>query len=202
MCLGETAVLRVDGAVVAWVLTETLRAWDEHDLPRVLAEAADAPPLAAVSDIDAPVFLAPGDVPARIRQACEATGQRPPENRAEIVRCIVDSLTLAYRRTVRQAARLAGRSVDVVHVVGGGARNELLCQLTADACEAPVLAGPVEAAALGNVLVQARALGASLPDLAAMRALIRRTHRPRRYVPTGGDWAAAEARLRSTNEVA
>jgi rhamnulokinase len=90
---------------------------------------------------------------------------------------------------------LAGRPVDVVHVVGGGARNTLLCQLTADACGVPVLAGPVEAAALGNVLVQARTLGADLPDLAAMRELIRRTQPLRRYRPTGGDWAAAEARL-------
>ncbi|MDN5893683.1 MAG: rhamnulokinase, partial [Nocardioides sp.] len=90
----------------------------------------------------------------------------------------------------------AGRTVDVVHVVGGGSQNELLCQLTADACGVPVLAGPTEAAALGNVLVQARALGADLPDLAAMRALVRETHEPRRYEPRAGlDWAAAQARI-------
>ncbi|WP_236793505.1 rhamnulokinase family protein [Amycolatopsis sp. GM8] len=185
-----------------WVLTETLRTWATGDLASLLKEAADAPPLAAVVDIDAPEFLPPGDMPARIRRACEASGQRPPESRAEIVRCIVDSLALAYRRTVRQAAEVAGRTVDVVHVVGGGARNELLCQLTADACDVPVLAGPVEAAALGNVLVQARALGADLPDLAAMRALVRRTQPLRRYRPSGGDWAAAEARLSDARDVA
>ncbi|WP_091504026.1 rhamnulokinase [Amycolatopsis sacchari] len=182
-----------------WVLTETLRTWaargERVELARVLAEAADAPPLAAVVDLDAPAFLAPGDMPARIAAACRETGQRPPETRGEIVRCIVDSLALAYRRTVRQAAELTGRAVDVVHLVGGGVRNELLCQLTADACGVPVLAGPVEAAALGNVLVQARTLGEDLPDLAAMRALIRRTQPLRRYDPTGGDWAAAQARL-------
>ncbi|HEY2056872.1 MAG TPA: FGGY-family carbohydrate kinase, partial [Amycolatopsis sp.] len=149
--------------------------------------------------VDAPAFLPPGDMPARIAAACRETGQRPPETRGEIVRCIVDSLALAYRRTVRQAARLAGRTVDVVHIVGGGARNTLLCQLTADACEVPVLAGPVEAAALGNVLVQARTLGADLPDLDAMRELIRRTQPLRRYLPAGGDWAAAEARLHSAD---
>ncbi len=88
---------------------------------------------------------------------------------------------------MRLAATLSGLPVEVVHVVGGGVRNELLCQLTADACGVPVLAGPVEAAALGNVLVQARALGADLPDLAAMRALVARTHPPRRYEPTGDD---------------
>jgi rhamnulokinase len=189
-----------------WVLTETLRTWAAHgdrvDLPDVLAEAADAPALAAVVDIDAPAFLAPGDMPARIRQTCQSTGQRSPETRGELVRCIMDSLALAYRRTVRQAAELAGTRVDVVHLVGGGARNQLLCQLTADACGVPVLAGPVEAAALGNVLVQARALGADLPDLAAMRRLIRQTQPLHRYLPSGGDWAAAEARLTATGVVA
>ncbi|MFI5613602.1 rhamnulokinase family protein [Amycolatopsis sp. NPDC051903] len=182
-----------------WVLTETVRTWAAHgqhvDLAEVLAEAAAAPALSAVVDIDAPEFLPPGDMPARLAAACRRTGQRPPETRGGLVRCIVDSLALAYRRAVRQAAELTGRTVDVVHVVGGGTRNELLCQLTADACGVPVLAGPVEAAALGNVLVQARALGADLPDLAAMRRLVRETQPLKRYEPSGGDWAAAEARL-------
>ena len=91
---------------------------------------------------------------------------------------------------------LAGHAVNVVHVVGGGSRNELLCQLTADALGVPVLAGPAEAAALGNGLVQARALGADLPDLAGMRALLRRTQEVRRYDPRPGlDWDAAEHRV-------
>ncbi|MEW2508244.1 rhamnulokinase family protein [Amycolatopsis sp. NPDC047767] len=183
-----------------WVLSETLRTWtgrgERANLTEVLAEAAHAVPLAAVVDINAPEFLPPGDMPARIAAACRKTGQRPPETKGEIVRCIVDSLALAYRSTVRQAADLVGRKVDVVHVVGGGVHNELLCQLTADACGVPVLAGPVEAAALGNVLVQARALGAAdLPDLTAMRALVRRTQSLKRYEPAGGDWATADARL-------
>jgi rhamnulokinase len=112
-----------------------------------------------------------------------------------VVRCILDSLALAYRRVVRRAAELSGVDVQVLHVVGGGARNELLCRLTASACGVPVLAGPVEAAALGNVLVQARALGADLPDLAAIRALVRATHHLARHEPEVlGDWDAAEAR--------
>ena len=95
---------------------------------------------------------------------------------------------------------LSDRSVDVVHGVGGGSRNALLCQLTASACGVPVLAGPVEAAALGNVLVQARALGADLPDLVAMRALVRATHDLKAYDPAGAgvsaaDWDAAESRM-------
>ena len=179
-----------------WVLSETLRTWSTSDLPGLLSAAAASPGLAAVVDIDAPEFLPPGDMPARLAAACTATGQRPPSERGAVVRCILDSLALAYRRTLRAASSITGRPIDVVHIVGGGARNELLCQLTADACGVPVLAGPVEAAALGNVLVQARALGEDLPDLAAMRALVRETQEVRRYEPSGsGDWAAAEARL-------
>ena len=124
-----------------------------------------------------------------------------PATRGEVVRCILDSLALAYRRVVGQAGALSGVDVEALHVVGGGARNELLGRLTASACGVPVLAGPVEAAALGNVLVQARALGADLPDLAAMRSLIRSTHDLVRYEPSAagvaqGDWDAAEARVR------
>ena len=109
----------------------------------------------------------------------------------------MESLALAYRRSVRAAAELSGVQVEVIHIVGGGSRNELLCQLTADACGLPVLAGPVEASALGNVLVQARTLGAQLPDLEAMRALVASTHQVRRYEPQGssGLWASAEARV-------
>jgi rhamnulokinase len=185
-----------------WVLNETLRTWRAQgrrvDLAEVLAEAAEVPPLRAVVDVDAPVFLPPGDMPERIAAACESTGQPLPRTPAETVRCIVDSLALAYRRTVAQAAELAGTTVEVVHVIGGGVHNKLLCQLTADACGVPVLAGPVEATALGNVLVQARTLGADLPDLTAMRALVRRTQQVRTYLPANTqDWSAAQSRLSS-----
>ncbi len=110
---------------------------------------------------------------------------------------VLDSLALAYRRTIRTASSIAGVRLEVVHVVGGGSQNELLCQLTADACGLPVVAGPTEAAALGNVLVQARTLGEDLPDLASMRSLLRRTQQLTRYEPSdvSGDWDAAEERL-------
>ena len=123
-----------------------------------------------------------------------AASARPaPADPAATVRCILDSLALAHRAALRDAQRLSGRAVDVVHIVGGGARNELLCQLTADACGLPVEAGPVEATALGNVLVQARTLGAVGPDLTALRALVRSTQRIHRYEPTGDRAAAARA---------
>ncbi|HEY4570872.1 MAG TPA: FGGY-family carbohydrate kinase, partial [Kribbella sp.] len=147
-----------------------------------------------------PEFLAPGNMPQRIDEHCRKAGQEPPASRAAAVRCILESLALAYRRTLRAAQTIADREVDVLHVIGGGSQNELLCQLTADACGVPVLAGPVEASALGNVLVQARALGEPLPDLAAMRALVRSTHPLRRYDPQGkpADWDAAESQVFGT----
>lgn len=179
-----------------WVLSETMRTWGTDDLATLLAEAEAAPAFGPMVDIDAPAFLPPGDMPTRIAEACRGAGQQPPNTRGEMARCILESLALAYRRNVRLAGSLSGRPVDVVHVVGGGARNELLCQLTADACGVPVLAGPVESTALGNVLVQARTLGANLPDLAAMRTLIAATHEVRHYQPSGGDqWTQADAQL-------
>jgi rhamnulokinase len=178
-----------------WVLGECVRVWDA-DLPSLLAAAARAQPLRTVVDIDDPRLLPPGDMPGRVEALAAEVGEPVPDDEVAMTRCILDSLALAYRRQVRTASRLADREVSVVHVVGGGAQNDLLCRLTADACEVTVLAGPTEAAALGNVLVQARALGADLPDLAAMRALLRRTHDVRRYPPDLGlDWSAADDRV-------
>ncbi|WUJ74143.1 rhamnulokinase [Kribbella soli] len=183
-----------------WILQECQRVWGDDDLDGLLRDAAGSPSFATLIDPDAPEFLAPGNMPGRIEEHCRATGQEPPRSRGAIVRCILESLALAYRRTLRAAQSIAGRDVDVLHVIGGGSQNELLCQLTADACGLPVLAGPVEASALGNVLVQARALGEPLPDLAAMRALVRSTHRLRTYTPQGkpADWDAAESRMFGT----
>ena len=180
-----------------WLLQECLRVWPGADLAVLLAEASAVPAFAAVVDADDPAFLPPGDMPARIANACERLGEPVPQGRAATVRCILDSLALAHRRAVRAAQELSGRAVDVVHVVGGGARNALLCQLTADACGLPVVAGPVEATALGNVLVQARALGAVSGDLAALRELLVRTQELTTYEPRGAEaaWASAERRV-------
>jgi rhamnulokinase len=186
-----------------WLLQESQRTWASAgltaDLPDLLAAAAQVPAFTAVVNPDDPRFLAPGDMPARIAQACAETGQTPPQSQAETVRCILDSLALAYRRTVRRAVELSGRDVEVVHLVGGGARNTLLCQLTADACGLPVVAGPVEAAALGNALVQARAGGAVTGGLPELRELLRRTLAVGTYQPSAGAegaWAAAGERVR------
>lgn len=189
-----TNELGVDGTVRylrnvmgLWLVQECVRTWSERggkvELDRLLAAAADVPPLRCVIDVDEPGFMAPGDMPARVVDAATRLGQRPPQTPAEIVRCIVDSLALAYRRAVHQASALAGREVGVVHMVGGGSRNALLCQLTADATGLPVVAGPAEAAAMGNLLVQARALGAVEGDLPYLRAVVESSARLARFVP-------------------
>jgi rhamnulokinase len=171
-----------------WLLQECQRTWGEPDAGRLLAAAERARPFAAIVDPDDAGFLAPGDMPARIDAFCARTGQPVPVDRAAYVRCVLESLALAHRAAVHDAVRLSGRDVDVVHIVGGGARNALLCQLTADACGRPVEAGPVEATALGNVLVQARADGGP-SDRTSMRALVARTQPTRRYDPTGDQTA-------------
>jgi rhamnulokinase len=179
-----------------WLLQECVRAWGEPDLGELLRAAAVVPALRSVVDAGDAAFLAPGRMPERIAEACRVSGQPVPETPAEVTRCILDSLALAHRRAVEDAQRLAGTSVDVVHVVGGGVRNALLCQLTADACGLPVVAGPTEAAALGNVLVQARAHGL-VGDRADMRRLLTRTQPLTRYEPRGDTarWRAAQERL-------
>ncbi|MFJ7073996.1 rhamnulokinase family protein [Streptomyces sp. NPDC098781] len=179
-----------------WLLQECLRAWGEPELDPLLSAAGAVPALRSVVDAGDAAFLAPGRMPERIAEACRASGQPVPASPAEITRCILDSLALAHRRAVREAQALADHPVDVVHVVGGGARNALLCRLTADACGLPVVAGPAEAAALGNVLVQARAHGQA-GDLADGRRLLTRTQQLTRYEPRGNAevWRAAEARL-------
>ncbi|NUO41577.1 MAG: rhamnulokinase [Streptomyces sp.] len=179
-----------------WLLQECVRAWGGPELGALLLDAAKAPALRSVVDASDPVFLAPGRMPERIAEACRASGQPVPETPGEITRCILDSLALAHRKAVEEAQRLADRPVDVVYVVGGGTRNALLCQLTADACGLPVVAGPTEAAALGNVLVQARTHGL-VGDLTAARGLLTRTQPLTRYEPQGdtAPWREAEARL-------
>ena len=186
-----------------WLLQECLRSWGSPPLEPLLAAAAAEQPLRFVVDADDPVFLPPGDMPSRIASWLTSRGCAAPSGPAQVTRCVLDSLALAYRRALLEAQSLAGRHADVVHVVGGGSRNELLCQLTADALGLPVIAGPAEATALGNALVQARALGAAPGSLDGMRALLRASGvRLSRYEPSGfaggadgsGGWAAAARR--------
>ncbi|MEV7804203.1 FGGY-family carbohydrate kinase [Microbispora sp. NPDC088329] len=184
-----------------WLLQESLRQWKadglDVDLEDLLLGAARGPALRAVIDPDDPAFLPSGDMPEKIAVACRRLGQRPPDGPAETVRCNLDSLAIAHRAALEDAQRLSGRQAEVVHIVGGGARNDLLCQLTADACGLPVEAGPQEATALGNVLVQARSLGGDRPPAGGHARPGRATQPVRRYEP-GADstaWASAAARI-------
>ncbi|AOS64936.1 pentulose/hexulose kinase [Actinoalloteichus hymeniacidonis] len=195
---GTTRYLR--NVMGLWLLQESLRTWQSRgqqpEVVELLSGAAEAAPFRSLIDPDDPRFLAPGDMPARIAEVCRETGQPVPADRYQLVRCILESLALAYRRTLRTACELADREVDVLHIVGGGSRNELLCRWTADACGIPVVAGPVEATALGNLLVQARAVGAAgVGDLTAMRALVAATQDVHEYRP-GGDIPAWDAAAR------
>lgn len=170
-----------------WLLSESVRWWERDgeriDLSELLAAAASVTSPVAVFDVDDPRFLAPGDLPGRIAEWCAERGAAAPTNRAEFARSIVESLAEAFATTVRTASILSGVDVETIHVVGGGALNELLCQRTADRAGLPVLAGPVEATAIGNVLVQARAQGFVNGDLEALRALVAQAFAPRRYEP-------------------
>lgn len=170
-----------------WLLSESVRWWerdgDAIDLSELLAAAASVTAPVTVFDANDPRFLAPGDLPGRIAEWCREHGEPAPQTRAEFARSIVESLAEAFAQTVRTASVLSGVDVETIHVVGGGALNELLCRRTADRSGLPVLAGPVEATAIGNVLVQARAQGFIDGDLESLRALVARAFAPVRYEP-------------------
>ena len=174
---GRTRFLRNVGGL--WLLQESLRAWERDDLEDLLAAAGQLAAGGPLIDVDDPAFIPPGQMPDRIAAAAGRSVMTP----VETTRCILDSLAAGYAQTVHRAADLAGTDVDVIHVVGGGSQNTVLCQLTADAAGVPVLAGPVEATALGNVLVQARAHGAMPATLEAMRSTIAASFPLRRYEP-------------------
>lgn len=172
-----------------WLLSETLRTWDREstaapDLPTLLQEAARVPERGIVEfDVQDSRFIVPGDMPARITAWCRERDQQPPQGRAALVRSIIESIAAGFAESVRSAGRLAGQRVEVIHMVGGGSQNELLCRSTAERSGLPVMAGPVEATALGNLLVQARTAGHLDGDLEDLRALIRGTHQPTVYTP-------------------
>jgi len=171
-----------------WLLSESVRQWERDgeavvDLAELLAAAASVTAPVAVFDANDARFMAPGDMPARIAEWCRERDAPVPASQAEFARSIIESLAQAFADAVADAARLSGTVVETIHIVGGGALNELLCRRTADRSGLPVLAGPVEATAIGNVLVQARAQGFAGRDLESLRALVSAAFAPRRYEP-------------------
>jgi rhamnulokinase len=182
-----------------WFVQECRRIWNAagrnyswEDLNRL---SAQAPPLVSLIDPDDRSFLAPDDMPEAIRDYCRRTGQTVPEEEGAILRCALESLALRYRLVFGWLEELTGSRIETIHVVGGGAQNRQLCQATADACRRVVLAGPAEATALGNVLVQAIA-ARDIASIAEAREVVRKSFPPERYEPREPDaWDAAFARF-------
>ena len=170
-----------------WLLSEALRTWEgaghSIDLPKLLDSAGEVTVDVPVFDVNDPRFLPPGDTPARIDAWCDEHGVRAPRTRPEYARSIIESLAQAFADAVHAAGRVGGVDVRTIHMVGGGSLNELLCQRIADRAGLPVLAGPVEATSLGNILVQARAVGLVSGSIESLRDLVARTHAVRRHEP-------------------
>ncbi|MCW2689369.1 MAG: carbohydrate kinase [Mycobacterium sp.] len=170
-----------------WLLSESIRHWErdgaEIDLASLLEQAAACPPPAEVFDTDDDRFQTPGDIPGRIAQWYTERGLPAPTTAAEMARAIVESLAAAFADGVETASRLSGTPAETVHIVGGGAQNQLLCQRVADRLGVPVIAGPVEATAIGNVLIQARTHGLLRGDLESLRATVAATALSRQYLP-------------------
>jgi rhamnulokinase len=169
-----------------WLLHECRRAWAlegrDHAFDELVGLAQDAAPLRSLVDPDDPAFSEPGDMPRRVRDVCARTGQPEPEDPGAVTRCILESLALKHAQAIRLLAEATGAAPAEVHVVGGGARNEPLCRWTADASGLPVLAGPEEATEIGNLLLQAMALG-ELASLEEAREVVRASFQPTVYEP-------------------
>ena len=181
-----------------WLVQECRRAWaaqgNEYSYADLAEQAAAAEPYVSVLNPSEPRFLAPDDMPQRIADTCRETGQPIPGTPGAVVRCALESLSLLYARTLRESEKLVGWQANTVHIVGGGSRNELLNQLTADAANIRVVAGPAEATASGNILVQAIAAGA-VKDLAEARQIVRNSFDTKTFEPNPSE-AIEAARAR------
>jgi rhamnulokinase len=182
-----------------WLVQESRRTWAragrEWSYEELTARAQVAPPFSALIDPDDTSFLAPGDMPARLAAYCARTGQTLPTDEGAIVRCCLESLALKYRWAIDRLEAMLGTTIRTIHVVGGGAKNALLCQFTADACARPVHAGPIEATAIGNILMQALGRG-RLGSIAELRAVVARSFPVTIYEPRDPDaWADAAGRF-------
>jgi rhamnulokinase len=183
-----------------WLVQECRRAWERagtiHSYDDLTRQAESAKPFASIVDPDDSSFILPANMPAALADFCRRSGQPAPEGVGGTVRCALESLALCYRWVLERLEELTGRRAEVLHIVGGGSQNALLNQFTADACNRPVLAGPVEATAIGNVLVQALGVGA-LGSLADAREVVRRSFEVRTFTPFQPDaWQAPYERFR------
>ena len=170
-----------------WIIQESRRQWkregNEYSFAQMEAWARECAPLRCFVDVDDPSFARPGNMPEQIREYCRRTGQYVPQTVGEVVRCIYESLALKYRSVVEKIQKLRGKSAKVIHVVGGGTKDRFLSQMTADASGIPVAAGPEEATAIGNLMMQAIASG-EVADLAQAREIISASFDLKRYEPS------------------
>lgn len=183
-----------------WLVQECRRAWERagarHSYDDLIRLADSAAPFVSIVEPDDESFLLPTSMPRAIADFCRRTGQPTPESPGAIIRCALESLALKYRWVLERLEELLGRRLDTIHIVGGGCQNTLLCQFTADACKRTVIAGPVEATAIGNVLVQAMGLGL-VGSLAEARDLVRRSFDCAVFEPRRPqDWDGAYERFR------
>jgi len=169
-----------------WLVQECRRTWaqkgTEYSYSELAELAANAEPFKSVIDPDDVSFLHPGDMPARIREFCKKTNQPVPDHVGEVIRCALDSLALKYRWVLEGLESLMGQRIEPIHIVGGGTQNKLLCQLAANVTNRSVIAGPVEATAIGNILIQALALG-HIHSLDEGREIVRRSFDVVTYEP-------------------
>ncbi|HNT88854.1 MAG TPA: FGGY-family carbohydrate kinase, partial [Candidatus Hydrogenedentes bacterium] len=169
-----------------WLVQECRRTWERSgeklDYAALTAEAEASPAFVSHIDLDDPRLIAPDNMPELIQSMCRKTGQAVPEGRGPIIRCALESLALKYRKTLRALDGVLRRKTERLHIIGGGTQNKLLCQMTADACGVPVVAGPVEATALGNIGVQAMAVGA-IASLDELRRVIANSVTLEQYAP-------------------
>lgn len=168
-----------------WLIQECKRIWDNEkpiEWAEIMEMGKKSEPFAFLIDPDHPGFLNPPDMQEAIREYCRRTGQLVPVSKGQIARCIYDSLALKYKYTLGQLEDLTDQKIEKIHIIGGGANNSFLCQLTSDATGLPVTAGPVEATAIGNILMQARALG-KVSSLDEMREIVAASFEPFEYEP-------------------
>jgi rhamnulokinase len=182
-----------------WLVQQCKRSFDaagrKYDYPQLATLAAKANPLRSIVNVNDPRFLNPPDMPRAIQEFCRETKQPVPKTDGELVRCCYESLALKYLEVLGYLEELTGEKIKIIHIVGGGSQSRLLNQFTADACQRSVLAGPVEATALGNLLTQIRADG-ELGSLAEMRLVVRHSTKLTNFIPDPkSDWSAAAARL-------
>lgn len=182
-----------------WLVQECRRTWERTGKTYTYEELAHlaekATPFASIVNPDDTSFILPADMPKALADFCRKTGQPAPTETGAIIRCALESLALRYRWVLERLEELTGRRIETVHIVGGGCQNELLCQLSADACNRTVLAGPVEATAIGNVLIQAMGLGL-LKSLGDVREVVRRSFEVKTYSPRNADaWEEPYARF-------